>query len=361
MSIRVMSRVWDHSERSGGDLLLLLALADFADDDGYCWPSQATLAIKARCSERAIRDQLTRLAASGEIEVSDGRGRGRRSTVRVIVGEAKAADVAAIASPKAADRRAQKRQVATVKAAGCDTHIDNHQEPSDEPSITPADAGGALAPAAAPSRVLFGDLCWAAGWSSRDLTPGNREQLGQLAARVLEEPEADRPDRDDLRGIYQSALASLSERLRRPADSLTVLQFRQAIGAWITANRRAAEEAEAWAERARAEAIADAEARRLDAERRATSSASPAAAAAGAWAAVAQALRPSVPPATWAQWLAHASPADLADGILTVRVPSEQHVDWISRRLTDLLGAAASRQGLQGVQFQADALQAVAA
>jgi hypothetical protein len=34
MSIRVMTAVWDHADVSGGDLLVLLAMADFAADDG---------------------------------------------------------------------------------------------------------------------------------------------------------------------------------------------------------------------------------------------------------------------------------------------------------------------------------------
>ena len=38
MSIRVMTQVWDTSEQKGSALLLLLALADHAADDGFCWP-----------------------------------------------------------------------------------------------------------------------------------------------------------------------------------------------------------------------------------------------------------------------------------------------------------------------------------
>jgi hypothetical protein len=35
MSIRVMTKVWDHSTQKGSTLLLLLALADHAADDGF--------------------------------------------------------------------------------------------------------------------------------------------------------------------------------------------------------------------------------------------------------------------------------------------------------------------------------------
>lgn len=141
MSIRVMSRVWDHSAQVGGPLLLLLALADFADDDGYCWPKQANLATKARCSVRAVRYQLERLTAAGEIERSDGRGRGVGSVYRILTGLAqttKPAEIAAFtpdkkrqsATKKAAIAGTQNRQSATKKAAIQCRPIENRQEPS---------------------------------------------------------------------------------------------------------------------------------------------------------------------------------------------------------------------------------------
>ena len=34
MSIKVQSHVWEHSPAKGGELLILLAIADFADDNG---------------------------------------------------------------------------------------------------------------------------------------------------------------------------------------------------------------------------------------------------------------------------------------------------------------------------------------
>lgn len=70
-----MSRVWKHSEQRGGALLILLALADFADDDGYAWPAVPTLAAKARMTERNARYTLRSLEAAGEITTTPGGGR----------------------------------------------------------------------------------------------------------------------------------------------------------------------------------------------------------------------------------------------------------------------------------------------
>jgi len=55
MSVKVMSSVWEHSPHKGSELLLLLAIADNADDLGVAWPSQETLATKMRMSVRQVR------------------------------------------------------------------------------------------------------------------------------------------------------------------------------------------------------------------------------------------------------------------------------------------------------------------
>lgn len=65
MSIKVMSTIWEGAEARGSELLILLALADFANDDGVSWPSVATLAAKARVSERQTHEVIGNLVARG--------------------------------------------------------------------------------------------------------------------------------------------------------------------------------------------------------------------------------------------------------------------------------------------------------
>ncbi len=64
-----MAKVWEVSRHSGTQLLMLLAIADFADDDGIAWPSVATLAKKCRVKPRNASLLLAALRASGELEV----------------------------------------------------------------------------------------------------------------------------------------------------------------------------------------------------------------------------------------------------------------------------------------------------
>jgi Helix-turn-helix domain len=76
MSIRVMTAVWDHSPYESGELLVLLALADWADDQGRCWPSVQAIAQKARLKERQVYNILQKFRADEIIQCAPGGGRG---------------------------------------------------------------------------------------------------------------------------------------------------------------------------------------------------------------------------------------------------------------------------------------------
>jgi len=79
-----MTRAWDRSSQQGTALLLLLALADFANDEGTCWPSVKTLARKCRLGKRQTQNLLGKLEEEGEISRLDmGGGRGNTTTYRV--------------------------------------------------------------------------------------------------------------------------------------------------------------------------------------------------------------------------------------------------------------------------------------
>jgi hypothetical protein len=78
MSIKVMASVWEHSQASGTDLLVLLALADNANDSGECWPSIGYIARKCRVDKSTIRRRITSLEELGEVIVI--RGGGKAST-----------------------------------------------------------------------------------------------------------------------------------------------------------------------------------------------------------------------------------------------------------------------------------------
>lgn len=79
MSIAAMNWIWEHSPASGNERLVLLAIADCADDEGRnAWPSIAKLATKARLDTRTVQRVITRLETAGHLAVE--RGAGRRGT-----------------------------------------------------------------------------------------------------------------------------------------------------------------------------------------------------------------------------------------------------------------------------------------
>jgi len=74
MSIKVTSWVWDHSTYEGTKLLLLLALADFCDDGGVCYPGVTRIATKARTGVRNAQSIIRQMEASDDLRVDIGAG-----------------------------------------------------------------------------------------------------------------------------------------------------------------------------------------------------------------------------------------------------------------------------------------------
>lgn len=64
MSIRVMSAVWEIA-LPDSEKLIALALADWCDDDGKCWPSVAQIAAKCSKSVRTVQGALISLEGKG--------------------------------------------------------------------------------------------------------------------------------------------------------------------------------------------------------------------------------------------------------------------------------------------------------
>lgn len=65
MSIKVMDAIWQHADVGGGALLVLLAMGDWANEDGTgVFAKQITIAKKARLSDRQVRNVLGELEAA---------------------------------------------------------------------------------------------------------------------------------------------------------------------------------------------------------------------------------------------------------------------------------------------------------
>lgn len=84
MSVKASARVWESSSHSGSNLLMLLAIADFADDDGNAYPAVSTLAAKCRMKERNARYVLKELQDTHELEIREGEGPRGTNRYRIV-------------------------------------------------------------------------------------------------------------------------------------------------------------------------------------------------------------------------------------------------------------------------------------
>lgn len=66
-----MAAIWEMPNLSPTEKLVLLAVADCASDEGFAWPSVATLARKTGCGERTVQRSLRAAEQSGLL-VADG-------------------------------------------------------------------------------------------------------------------------------------------------------------------------------------------------------------------------------------------------------------------------------------------------
>lgn len=88
MSIKTMSQVWEQSRVKGTDKLALLALADYANDDGFCFPSYGSFAKKVGVAQRQAMRVVSKLEALGEIWVIERPG--HRNYYVVLTGQDRA-------------------------------------------------------------------------------------------------------------------------------------------------------------------------------------------------------------------------------------------------------------------------------
>lgn len=85
MAISMMSRVWETAPYKAEKLIVLLALADWSDEDGNCFPSYSKIAAKARVSKQGAIQIIQALIQDKAIEISEtGHGRGNHHSYRLL-------------------------------------------------------------------------------------------------------------------------------------------------------------------------------------------------------------------------------------------------------------------------------------
>ena len=67
MSVHISSRAWLVQGLSFAEKLVLVKLADMANDEGVCWPSTATIGAQCGLDRRSVRRIFARLEAAGHL------------------------------------------------------------------------------------------------------------------------------------------------------------------------------------------------------------------------------------------------------------------------------------------------------
>ena len=137
MSIHVSTWVQTHSNAELGERLVLLILADNADEETLtCWPSVPNIAHRTRLSERQVYRCLESLEYYGRISVKRGGGRGNTNEYTILKG----CQYDTLLKPDVkGDISARKGDILSTKGDICDTPIlsepsgNRQKEPSEDP------------------------------------------------------------------------------------------------------------------------------------------------------------------------------------------------------------------------------------
>lgn len=75
MSVKIMAAVWEREDLDASERLVMLALADHADDDGRCYPSIARLHKRTSMTDRGVQKVIARLVEKGFVSIIQNGGR----------------------------------------------------------------------------------------------------------------------------------------------------------------------------------------------------------------------------------------------------------------------------------------------
>lgn len=105
MCLKITNWIWKNSTARGNARLVLLVLADLADDEGRAFPGAGHIAKRARCSVRAVWNSVEKLVELGELVIEQMGGPGRSHRYRVVMQEVHDAESALLHSRRSGSEK----------------------------------------------------------------------------------------------------------------------------------------------------------------------------------------------------------------------------------------------------------------
>jgi hypothetical protein len=215
MSIKIMNAVWQLSKQKGTPLLLMIAIADNANDTGEAWPGIEYLAHKIRMSERQTQRLVRDLEKTDELIVERGGGRGNAHRYFILVGKSPEEVAVLKAREKKGDkmspfpREASARPPRAIKGDKMSPFPGEATEQPAEPI-----KGDKLTPfttetpsAKGDTQVQKGDIFGLKGDTAMSPEPINRQETKEVVVRVQNPPPENAFSRA-VDKIYQQATSS---------------------------------------------------------------------------------------------------------------------------------------------------------
>ena len=153
MSMDLMVRVMKVKVGNPLRKLVLLKLADNANDHGECWPSVPHIAQQCEISERSVQNHLRELAASGFLWIEERKGKNglnQSNMYHLTIGSGNKG-TGENAAPYGANAAGSGANAAPSNGANAAPRISHSFEPVIEPVIEPKDIG-AQAKASTPKK-----------------------------------------------------------------------------------------------------------------------------------------------------------------------------------------------------------------
>lgn len=210
MSIKLMSLVWEkalsHSEQS-----ILLAMADYADDDGRnCYPSYERLAWKTGYSTRQVTRIIKELCASGILVILRPSTQHQSTHYWIRLDKAvnkepfsidKVSSLTDSSIDKMSSQEIQGRHLehpgwtsatSRVDMVSTDPLVNHHIEPSVTTSLPSAKPPKKSKPVAeivpatpTPQQEMFAAVCESVGWDYKTITDKDKGQVAQTVGVLI--------------------------------------------------------------------------------------------------------------------------------------------------------------------------------